>query len=255
MLELYFTSDRDGGMGSGDVWVAKRATTGEPFGTPVPVDAVNLASFETSSAISTDGLTLWFGSDRAGGLGATDVWMSQRPTRAEAWSTPVNLVQLNSPAEDIPRPPGLHGTVMPMASARSPTSPAYLTYFATRDGSNATFELPTAIEGIDAPNKLVVDGFLSDDGLTLFYSAASEAPRDSGADANPDAGPTFATSDLFVGWRRTTDGPFEVVQALTDLNTPSNERDPWLSLDGTTFFFTSDRGGVPNIYSVSVRAR
>jgi hypothetical protein len=279
MLELYFTSNRDGGPGDGDIWVAKRATTDDPFGTPVLVDGVNTDSFETSSAISTDGLTLWFGSDRPGGLGTTDIWMTQRATRSDPWSTPLDLVGLNSTAEDIPRPPGLHGTVMPMASGRDPSAPTYQTYFAARAGSSAAFGTPVPVAGIDEPDKLIVDGFLTDDGLTLFYSAApvlyssgreadagdagwradAGARPDAGARSDagspPDAGSTLGTSDLFVAWRRSTDEPFEFVQPLTDLNTSANERDPWLSPDAGTFFFTSDRDGVPNIYSVSVRPR
>src|SRR6185369_12212771 len=68
LLEIYFTTDRV--SGNGDVWFATRATATAPFGTPAPVTVVNGDSFETSSAISTDGLTLWFGSDRVGGAGA-----------------------------------------------------------------------------------------------------------------------------------------------------------------------------------------
>ncbi len=287
MLELYFTSNRDGGVGDGDVWVAKRATLADPFGTPALVDGVNTDSFETSSAISTDGLTLWFGSARPGGLGATDIWMTQRATRNDPWSTPLDLVGINSSAEDIPRPPGFHGTVMPMASGRA--SSTYQTYFATRPGSSASFGNPVPVPGIDASEGLIVDGFLTDDGLTLFYSAApileqsgregdagDAGWRDGGnpgwhgdaggghagdagaradAGAPPDAGPMLGTSDLFVAFRRSTTEPFGLIQPLTDLNTSANERDPWLSPDATMFYFTSDRDGVPNIYSVSVRPR
>src|SRR5579871_3767033 len=93
LLEIYFTTDRV--SGNGDVWFATRPTATVPFGTPAPVTAVNTDSFETSSAISTDGLTLWFGSDRAGGVGANDIWVTQRASRASGWSTPVNVVALN----------------------------------------------------------------------------------------------------------------------------------------------------------------
>jgi WD40-like Beta Propeller Repeat len=272
-LEIYFTSNRDGGLGDGDVWVAKRANAADPFGTPALVDNVNTDSFETSSAISTDGLALWFGSDRPGGLGATDIWMTQRATRNDPWSTPLDLVGINSAAEDIPRPPGLRGTVMPMASARAPAAPTYQTYFATRPSSSAAFSTPVPVTPPDAPGQLIVDGFLTDDGLTLFYSAAtilvqsgreadggdaggrSDGGAPSDAASSPDAGPMLGTSDLFVAFRRSLDEPFGLIQPLTDLNTSASERDPWLSPDATMFFFTSDRDGVPNIYSVSVRPR
>jgi hypothetical protein len=162
---------------------------------------------------------------------------------------------------------------MPMASSRDPAAATYQTYFATRAGPGATFGTPRPVSEIDAATRLTVDGFLTDDGLTLFYSSASEAARpahepsagdpgralDAGtrfdAGAPADAGTAFGSSDLFVAWRRSTDDPFDSVQTLTDLNTSADERDPWLSPDGSMFFFTSDRDGVPNIYSVSVRPR
>jgi hypothetical protein len=150
--------------------------------------------------------------------------------------------------------------VMPMSSARNPAAPAYQIYFATRAGSAAPFGAPVPVDELDAVDRLTVDGFLTNDGLALFYSAASESPaRDAAAGeagvGASDAGVTFDSSDLFVAVRRSTDEPFEVVQALTDLNTSASERDPWLSPDGRTFYFTSDRDGVPNIYSVGVRPR
>jgi hypothetical protein len=36
-------------------------------------------------------------------VGSNDVWVSTRPTRNGAWSTPLNVVALNSPVDDIPR--------------------------------------------------------------------------------------------------------------------------------------------------------
>jgi len=80
LLEIYFTSDRV--SGNGDVWVARRGNPALPFEPPSPVAEVNSDSFETSAAISGDGLTLWFGSDRGGGVGTTDIWTSNLPNRS-----------------------------------------------------------------------------------------------------------------------------------------------------------------------------
>ena len=49
--------------------------------------------------------------------------------------------------------------------------------------------------------------------------------------------------DLFVAWRQSTADRFSLPTPLTDLNTAADERDPWLSPDGTRFYFASDRGG------------
>ena len=262
LLEIYFTTDRV--SGNGDVWFATRATATAPFGTPAPVTAVNGDSFETSSAISTDGLTLWFGSDRAGGVGANDIWVSQRATRASAWSPPVDVVALNSPADDIPRPPGQHALVMPMASTKGTAiNPAsggnYQTYLATRANPGAPFGAPVAIPELAYADHSTVDGFLTDDGLTMFFSSAPLAePADaavSAADGGRSGDGGVANSDLFVAWRRSTSELFSAPQELVDLNTPADERDPWLTPDGTTLYFTSTRGGALNIYTAAVRPR
>jgi len=262
LLEIYFTTDRV--SGNGDVWFATRATATAPFGTPAPVSAVNGDSFETSSAISTDGLTLWFGSDRPGGVGANDIWVSQRATRAAGWSTPVNVVALNSPADDIPRPPGEHALVMPMASTKASaintaSGGNYQTYLAARPTTGAPFGTPVAIPELDHSDSSTVDGFLTDDGLTLFFSSAPVAePADAAVSAS-DGGKTAdggaAKGDLFVAWRRSPSEPFSATQPLDDLNTAFDERDPWLSPDGTTLYFTSDRSGVLNIYTAQVKPR
>src|SRR6476469_10029708 len=130
LLEIYFTTDRQ--SGNGDVWFARRSDPGRPFEPPAPIDEVNSDAFETSSAISADGLTLWFGSDRGGGVattGTTDIWMSNRANRSATWSTPVNVVALNTAADDIPRPPGQHGLVMPLSSKQG-GAPDYQTFLA-----------------------------------------------------------------------------------------------------------------------------
>jgi len=52
---------------------------------------VNSASADGTPALSPDGLSLYFDSDRPGGLGGRDIWVSQRPTAGGPWGAPVNL--------------------------------------------------------------------------------------------------------------------------------------------------------------------
>ena len=53
-------------------------------------------------AISFTGDTLFFSSDRPGGIGASDIWMSLKGIEAESWSPAINLGDvINSPEEDI----------------------------------------------------------------------------------------------------------------------------------------------------------
>ena len=70
-----------------------------------------------------------------------------------------------------------------------------------------------------------------------------------------DAGIVTPFADLFVAWRQSTSEPFSFTQALDDLNTGGDERDPWLTADGKTLYFTSDRDGALNIYTAAVKPR
>lgn len=234
LLQIYFTSERNGG--GADVFVATRSTRAAPFGDVQRVDAVSSDGIETSPAVSADGLTLWVGSDRAGGQGGLDIWVARRTDRDAAWSSPENLAALNSPDQDIPRPPGQRGRVMPMASDRA-MPPFYQVQFATRSDPAAAFVEPHALPELAFPDESTVDALLTDDGLTLFYVT----------------GPAFGPADMFVAQRRTTDDPFEHHRPLTELNSDSDERDPWLSPDGSELYFSSDRSGHYDIYVAKVR--
>src|SRR5262245_7289340 len=53
-------------------------------------------------AVSKDGLSLYFSSDRPGGCGALDVWVTQRASLDSPWEPPFNLgCGVNSSANDL----------------------------------------------------------------------------------------------------------------------------------------------------------
>jgi len=94
-LELYFSSER-ASSGDGDIFVAKRPSRSEPFGSPQEITVVNTGQYETSPSLSYDGLTLYFGSVRNDGLGSNDIWYATRPTTTSPFSAPQNLVEVNT---------------------------------------------------------------------------------------------------------------------------------------------------------------
>ena len=59
-LELYFTSDRAGGLGYEDIWVSTRQSIDDPWGPPTNLETVNSSYRESFPCISRDGLTLYF---------------------------------------------------------------------------------------------------------------------------------------------------------------------------------------------------
>jgi Tol biopolymer transport system component len=226
MLEMFFLSDRDGGLGRGDVWMTTRSTVSDPWSSPTVVAALNSSSKEESPAISADGTTLWVASDRSGGAGGLDIWVSTLGSNG-MWSSPSPVSQLNTSGDEFPRPPGSHGLVMPLSWRHDSNTP-YQIFFASRSStSSGAWSSPVTVPSVDNAN-LDDDGFLTDDGTTLYFSS----DRLNG------------TQDLFVTQRPTPDADFGAAIPLEGLNTSTAaERDPWVSPDGHEIYFTSDRGG------------
>jgi len=92
-LEMFLSSgrpgDRDVGIsaGSEDLWVATRATPSDVWSPPVSLNLVNQrlggpringAAFDGAPALSFDGTTLYFFSERSGGFGKRDLYVTTR---------------------------------------------------------------------------------------------------------------------------------------------------------------------------------
>jgi hypothetical protein len=105
-LELYFSGwnrdARPGGYGRADLWVTRRTTREEDWGTPENLgEAVNTDAFDARPKLLGDGLLLFFESDRPGGFGSVDLYYMRRATIADAWSAPINLgPQVNGSSSD-----------------------------------------------------------------------------------------------------------------------------------------------------------
>jgi hypothetical protein len=80
-LEFFLTSTRPTGrIGKNDIWVSTRESTLEPWSTPVNLGStINYPGYVTGApALSWDGTTLYFYSDRPGGSGGRDLYLATR---------------------------------------------------------------------------------------------------------------------------------------------------------------------------------
>jgi len=95
-LELYF--------GDWDDWnirVCKRSSKDAPWSIPEFLGPPVGLGIEAGVKLSADGLSLYFASERSGGYGGLDIWVSTRATTADPWGEPANLgPNVNSAASD-----------------------------------------------------------------------------------------------------------------------------------------------------------
>jgi Tol biopolymer transport system component len=79
-LEIFFDSTRGGGVGMVDIWTATRASTSDPWSSPMnPGVDVNSSANDLRASLSWNATTLYFGSTRAGGEGNQDLYLTTRP--------------------------------------------------------------------------------------------------------------------------------------------------------------------------------
>ncbi|NVB82163.1 MAG: hypothetical protein HOV81_27525, partial [Kofleriaceae bacterium] len=95
-LELYFTSPRVGSLGMSDLWRVRRATPSDPWGAPEHLDApLSSTANENTPGLSSDGLELWFASDRLG-TRLDDLYVATRTALDQPWGIPRLVDELAS---------------------------------------------------------------------------------------------------------------------------------------------------------------
>jgi Tol biopolymer transport system component len=253
--------------------------------------SINTEFGEFQSAISADGLTLFFASDRPGGFGSkgtNDLWVAQRRNGNADWEPAQNLgPQFNTPYNESGPELSPDGHSLFFASGGLGTGHELDIYVAFRQDVSDNF-------GLEQPSNLGkgVNSNSSDGDPTIFvdpttgivtlYFARSDPRTDfdiytstQGADgtfgpavlvpelSSPyrDTHPTVRRDgleiylssnrpgslggiDLWTSTRPTTNDKWSTpVNLGGTINTASQDRAPYLSDDGLTLLFTSDRPG------------
>lgn len=100
-LVIYYSSNRTGGMGGKDIWVAFRESRSEPFGRPYNLGPIiNTPGDELFPFLRADTM-LYFASDGHPGMGGLDIFYTI-PDTGRMWTIPVNLgIPVNSTADDF----------------------------------------------------------------------------------------------------------------------------------------------------------
>ena len=205
------------------------------FGEPTNLGPiVNSSTGDGSPSISADGLSLYFTSNRPGGLGEYDLWVSTRPTRYAAWGPAVNLgSQVNSQYTETDPSISSDGLSLYFSDPHKGIGfgrprPGG---FAAGDGGNVwVVTRATVDDPWSAPVNLgpalnsrkydqVVHPSISADGLSLYVHACAQG--------------------IGVAKRASTAEPFETPELLMfPGNNGANDWWPNISADGRTLFFS-----------------
>ena len=226
LREIFFMSDRSG---SDRLYTASRATPADPWSAPVWVMELSGTENANNPRVTPDGLTIYFSSTRAPSA-MFDLWYSTRPDRASAWLPPTRIAELGGPLDEFEPWVSERGLAI-YFTARTPAGDADLTV-AMRASTAEPFGAPVTLDAISSP---VYDGSPwvdATDRVMIFHSG-----RGGGG-----------ISDLYTATRATTAEPFGVPVLFEGFNSPANDEDPWLSPDGSTFVFVSDRDGSNDFY-------
>jgi len=229
-LTLFFNSDRPGGYGGKDMWLSTRATADEPWSEPVNLGpAINGPYHEVQPSVSTDGLSLFFSihSDRPGGYGDWDIWLSTRATTHDPWSEPVNLGPIvNSPSRDWGPDISSDGLKLFFASERPGGYGDNDIWVTRRATTDAPWSEPVNLGPIvNTSNNDYTPGISADDSILYFYSSnyLRQAPIEPVVDLNGDGIVDCADMCIMVDHWGTDEplcdiGPTPLGDGIVDVN-------------------------------------
>jgi len=228
-LSLLFHSTRAGGQGQKDLWISTRPSLESPWKEPENLGPMVNSEYQDHDAcLSGDGLTMIFTSNRPGGYGSHDLWMSTRSGMDQPWSAAVNLGSLvNSGSVDEAPTLAADGLTLLFNSDRSGKHGMSDLWVCNRPSPNAAWSSPRNLG--PQINSLAYQGYaaLAPDGLALVFN--------SNRTGGPWSGP------LWLSTRASTDEQWPAPVRLW-----KDTLGAWsccLSADAQTMLFDSKRDG------------
>ena len=201
------------------------------FGEPVNLGhVINSSAHEYSHCLSSDGLELYFGSTRTGGLGGWDLWVATRTTTEDVWGEPKNLGQLvNSPNSDSGPTLSSEGLELYFNSSRSGGVGSWDIWVTRRAKRSDPWGQAENLGPPVNTTDVEYNPTLSSDGLELYFAFSPPF-----SEATGEWEPKLA-----VAKRETRDDPWGTPTILgPTVNNWTCQDTPWISSDGLVLMFT-----------------
>ena len=207
---------------------------------------INSAFGDQGPAISKDGRSLYLGSMRPGGFGASDLWVSQRASVNNPWGPPLNLGAIvNTPGvENIPAL-SRDGHFLFFNSDREGTSGGADIWVSYRENVHDDFgwQSPANLGvGVDSPGFELGAGYFENEELgvpLLFFGRGQTGPAD---------------TDIYASELQ-ADGSFGEAVLVPELSSAQGDQRPSLRFDGLEIYLASDRAGSLGLNDLWVSTR
>ncbi len=178
-LRIWFVSDRPGGTGDTDLYVAVRNALGEPWSSPQNVSELNTATCEIDPGplAEHDQLVL----TRCDSTGRNHLLLAQRSSPDALWQVVDPLTELNTVHKEGDPTFARGGLVLYLATTReSPNLDDRADIWrATRATLSAAFEPPSIVLGLNSREVDDQDPWVSDDERHIVFTSARDRwPRD-----------------------------------------------------------------------------
>jgi len=172
-LEIFFVRNAMNEWKHNEIYRAARASRSAPFGGASPVTELNVAGVADAYPwISSDGLTIYFSSNRAGSS-SDDIWHANREDRGARFREPQRLAEVNSDGPDVAFSLRADGLVGYLASSRRPTSPYLDIYETRRESTAARFATPRLVRWVSSPRFESGPSVVADGSELYFFADAS----------------------------------------------------------------------------------
>ena len=207
---------------------------------------VNSSAMDRAPAISKDGLSLYFASNRIPGNGE-DIYVSQRETRDDEWGPAVNLGPTINTIDNEQAPAfSRDGHLMFFASNRpGGVGVGVDIWVSRREQTHDDFAWQPAEHLGAGVNSLTLD-----EGASYFENDEVGVPQLYFSSGRLSGG----SGKIFVS-EQAADGSFGPGVLVLELSGLGNTRRPSVRHDGLEIFFGSERAGIPNSQDLWVATR
>lgn len=229
---LYGVFQSNHSTSSYDLYATSRPSPTSAFGALTPLSTIVSTQDDTDPTLSSDGLTIYFASNRNGSF---DLFTATRSNVSLPFTTPKSL-SINTGADETqPYLANDHDLYFSKLSTTSSTFDVFHTVI-----SSGNVSTPSFVAGVNSTDSDDDAPAVTPDGLTMYFAS----------------GRNGAQFDIFVSKRASTSTEFGAPTTVNELNDPTkDDRPSYISADGCTILFESNRTGGQNGFNIYVATK